>query len=188
MTNEDVELYLEDGNDRMNKVLNFLKDELGKLRAGKASVQMVDGITVDYYGSQVPFSQVANMSTTDSRTLVIQPWEKKMIEKIEKAIFAANIGITPVNNGEVIRLCVPPLTEERRKALVKQVKTKVEEAKVSIRNIRRDTIEEIKKMQKNGLSEDMAKDAEEEMQKSTEQFYKKIEEIGSKKETEIMTV
>ena len=186
--NEEVELYLEDGTSKMDKVVAYIKDELSKMRAGKASVQMVDGLTVGYYGSQVPFSQVANLGTTDSRTLVIQPWDKKMIEKIEKVIFAANIGITPINNGEVIRLCVPPLTEERRKALVKQVKAKCEEAKVGIRNIRRDTIEEIKKLQKGGVSEDEAKDAEESVQKSTEQYYKKIEDICARKEEEIMTV
>lgn len=186
--NEEVDLYLEDGAEKMEKVVSYIKEELTKLRAGKASIQMLDGLTVDYYGSQVPFSQVANLSTTDSRTLVIQPWEKKMIEKIEKVIFAANIGITPINNGEVIRLCVPPLTEDRRKDLVKQVRVKCEEAKVSIRNIRRDVLEEVKKLQKAGLSEDTAKDAETEMQKSTERFYKKIEELSSKKEEEIMTV
>lgn len=186
--NEEVELYLEDGTSKMDKVVTYIKEELSKLRAGKASVQMVDGLTVDYYGSMVPFSQVANLNTTDSRTLVIQPWDKKMIDKIEKVIFAANLGITPVNNGEVIRLCVPPLTEERRKALVKQVKGKCEEAKVSIRNIRRDVIEEVKKLQKGGVSEDEAKDAEEVIQKHTESYYKKVEEICAKKEQEIMTV
>jgi ribosome recycling factor len=135
-----------------------------------------------------PLQQVANVNTPDARTIIIQPWEKKTIEAIEKAIFAANIGMTPANNGELVRLLVPPLTEERRKTLVKNVKVEGENAKISVRNARRDAIEEFKKMGKNGLPEDMVKDAEEDMQKLTDKYYKKVDEILAKKETEIMTV
>jgi len=161
---------------------------LAKLRAGKASPAMLDGIMVNYYGTPTPLQQVANINTPDARSIVIQPWEKKVIEAIEKAIFAANIGMTPTNNGEVVRLNVPPLTEERRKSLVKQVKVEGENAKISVRNVRRDAIEEFKKMLKRGLPEDMEKDAEENMQKLTDKYYKKVDEILAKKETEIMTV
>lgn len=186
--NEELQLYLDEAGDQMNKALTFLEHELLKLRAGKATPQMLDGILVDYYGTMTPLAQVANINTPDARTIAIQPWEKKLIDKIEKAIFAANIGITPINNGELIRLNLPALTEERRKGLVKQIHTEGELAKISIRNTRRETIEEIKKLQKNGLSEDLAKDAEEDVQKLTDQFHKKIEEAMVKREQEVMTI
>jgi ribosome recycling factor len=185
---EEVQLFLDDAKDKMEKALVHLTNELVKLRAGKANPQMLDGIHADYYGVSTPLSQIANINTPDAKSIVIQPWEKKMMEAIEKAILAANIGITPVNNGDVIRLNLPPLTEERRKSLVKTVKHEGENAKVSIRNIRRETIEEFKKMQKDGLPEDSAKNAEEKVEKLVEVHYKKVEEIVGKKEQEIMTV
>jgi ribosome recycling factor len=149
---------------------------------------MLDGIMVNYYGTPTPLQQVASINTPDARTFVIQPWEKKVIDAIEKAIFAANIGMTPGNNGEVVRLNVPPLTEERRKTLVKQVKVEGENAKISVRNARREAIEEFKNLKKNGLPEDVEKDAGENMQKITDKYYKKVDEILARKETEIMTV
>ena len=185
---EDVQLYTEDAEEKMEKALKHLSAELVKLRAGKANPAMLEGIMVNYYGVPTPLQQVASINTPDARSFVIQPWEKKMVDAIEKAIFAANIGMTPSNNGEVIRLSVPPLTEERRKALVKQVKTEGENTKISIRNARREAIEEFKKLVKQGLPEDMEKDATENMQKLTDKYYKKVDEILAKKETEIMTV
>ena len=186
--NEEVQLYSEDAVEKMEKSLKHLQAELAKLRAGKASPAMLDGILVNYYGAPTPLQQVASINTPDARSIVIQPWEKKVIDAIEKAIFAANIGLTPSNNGEVVRLNVPQLTEERRKTLVKQVKAEGENAKISIRNARREAIEEFKKLEKKGLPEDMEKDAEEDMQKLTDKYYKKVDEILAKKETEIMTV
>jgi len=186
--NEEVQLISEDAEEKMEKALKHLSSELVKLRAGKATPAMLDGIMVNYYGVPTPLQQVANINTPDSRSFVIQPWEKKVIDAIEKAIFAANIGMTPSNNGEVVRLSVPPLTEERRKSLVKQVKVEGENAKISVRNARREAIEEFKKMMKNGLPEDVEKDAEADMQKLTDKYYKKVDEVLAKKETEIMTV
>jgi ribosome recycling factor len=186
--NEEVQLYFDDAVEKMENALKYLQSELVKLRAGKAYPSMLDGIMVNYYGTPTPLQQVASINTPDARSFVIQPWEKKMIDAIEKAIFAANIGMTPTNNGEVVRLTVPQITEERRKSLVKQVKVEGENAKISIRNTRRDAIEEFKKMVKQGLPEDMEKDASEDMQKLTDKYYKKVDEILTKKETEIMTV
>jgi len=188
MGSEEVQFYTDDAVDNMEKALKHLSAELSKLRAGKANPAMLDGIMVNYYGVPTPLQQVASINTPDPRTFIIQPWEKKVIDAIEKAIFAANIGITPSNNGEVVRLIVPPLTEERRKTLVKQVKTEGENAKISIRNARREAIEEFKKLEKQGLPEDMRKDAEGEMQKLTDKYNKKVDEILVKKEAEIMTV
>jgi ribosome recycling factor len=188
MDNEDVQLYLDDAAEKMEKALKHLAAELVKLRAGKANPSMLEGISVDYYGVSTPLQQVASINTPDARTIVIQPWEKKTIDAIEKAIFAANIGLTPGNNGETVRLNIPPLTEERRKGLVKQMKNEGENAKVSIRTVRRELIEEFKKMEKKGLPEDMEKDAEEQAQKLTDKYYKKVDEVLAKKETEIMTV
>lgn len=185
---EEVQLYLDDAKDKMEKALLHLSNELIKLRAGKANPNMLDGIHVDYYGTSTPLSQVANINTPDPKSIIIQPWEKKIIGEIEKAILAANIGITPMNNGEVVRLNLPPLTEERRKQLVKSVNHEGENAKVSIRTSRRECIEEFKKMQKNGLPEDAQKTAEEKVEKLTEAYYKKVDEMLSKKEQEIMTV
>src|SRR5206468_2186047 len=164
MSAEDISLTMEIAEDSMQKAISHLEAELAKVRAGKANPQMLDGITVDYYGSPTPINQVGNISVMDARTISIQPWEKNMLQPIERAIIAANIGINPQNDGNLIRLFLPPLTEERRKDLVKRAQTEGEHSKVAIRNIRRDAIESIKKAQKNGLSEDAAKDAEADIQ------------------------
>ena len=168
-------------------VAHFDKD-LQKVRAGKASPQMLDGIKVDYYGNPTPIEQVANVNTPDAHQIVIQPWERNMLPVIEKAILAANIGVTPQNNGEFIRLVIPAPTEERRKELVKKARTAGENAKVGVRNARRDAIETLKKLQKEGLPEDTEKDFEDEVQKCTDNFIKKIDEILNAKEKEVMTV
>ncbi len=185
---EEVQLYIDDASERMEKAIEHLHNELVRLRAGKANPHLLDGITVDYYGTNTPLNQVSNINTPDPKTIAVQPWEKNMLEPIEKAIMNANIGITPINNGELIRLNIPPLTEERRKQLVKQVKNEGENAKISIRNARRDSNEEIKKLQKDGLPEDAAKRAEEKIQKLTDDYSNKITEIMEKKEQDIMTI
>ena len=186
--NEDVQLLLDMAEDGMKHAANHLEETLVHIRAGKANIRILDPVRVNYYGSSVPISNVANVSTPDAKTIAIQPWEKTLIKEIEKAIINSDIGITPDNNGEIIRLSIPPLTEERRRSLVKQVRSEGEEARISIRNSRRETIEEIKKLQKGGLSEDLAKDAEDLVQKMTDQYYKKVEEAMAKREQEIMTI
>ena len=178
----------ETADDHMQKAITHLETELAKIRAGKASPQIVDGITVDYYGAPMPISQVANISVMDARTLSIQPWEKNMLQPIERAIIAANIGINPQNDGSQVRLFLPPLTEERRKELVKRCHGEGEHSKVAIRNIRRDALEHIKKLQKNGLSEDAAKDAVADIQALTDKFISAVEKHLSSKEKEIMSV
>ncbi len=185
---EDTSSIIASGEDQMKKAINHLETELVKIRAGKANPQMIDGIVVDYYGSPMPINQVANISVMDARTLSIQPWEKNMLQPIERAILNANIGITPQNDGALIRLFLPPLTEERRKELVKKCQAEGEHSKVAIRNIRRDAIEGIKKLQKNGLSEDAAKDAEANMQQVTDKYIAAVEKHLSSKEKEIMSV
>jgi ribosome recycling factor len=185
---DEVMLYIDDAKEKMKKALLHLENELIKVRAGKANPSMLHGVNVDYYGSKTPLNQIANINTTDARTLVIQPWEKNMIDSIEKAVFAANLGLTPINNGDMIRINVPALTEDRRHALVKQIKHEGENAKVSIRNARREAIEEIKKLQKEGIPEDEIKKAEEDMQKQTDNNSKKVDEILHNKELEIMAV
>jgi ribosome recycling factor len=185
---EDISTIIATGEDHMKKAIGHLETELTKIRAGKANPQMLDGIVVDYYGSPMPINQVSNISVMDVRTLSIQPWEKNMLQPIERAIIAANIGINPQNDGALIRLFLPPLTEERRKELVKKCQTEGEHSKVAIRNIRRDAIEHIKKLQKNGLSEDAAKDAEAEVQEVTNKFITAVEKHLSSKEKEIMSV
>jgi ribosome recycling factor len=185
---EEVSIVFEDATEKMNKAIDHLDKEMSKVRAGKASPKILEGIMVDYYGTMTPLAQIANVNTPDPRTIAIQPWEKKLIPVIEKAIMAANLGLNPDNNGELIRINVPPLTEERRKELVKFVKKLVEDARIGVRNVRRDAIEDIKKMQKDGLPEDVAKDAEAEVQKITDSFMKKIDEMFEKKEKDIMTV
>jgi ribosome recycling factor len=166
----------------------FLDDVLARIRAGKANVRILDGIKVNYYGSPTPLANVATITTPDAKTIAIQPWEKSMISEIEKAIMASDVGITPVNNGEMIRLGIPPMTEERRKQLVKQVRSEGEDAKIAVRNARRDTIERMKKLIKEGLSEDLEKDAEAGVQKIHDKFIKKIDDMLAAKEKEIMTV
>lgn len=185
---EEVSLTLELAEDSMNKAINHLEAELAKVRAGKANPQMLDGIVVDYYGSPTPIAQVGNISVMDARTLSIQPWEKNMLQPIERAIIASNIGINPQNDGNLIRLFLPPLTEERRRDLVKRAQGEGEQSKVAIRNIRRDAIENIKKAQKNGLSEDAAKDAEADVQTMTDKFIALVEKHLASKEKDIMAV
>ena len=185
---EDLNLIMEDATDSMDKAIKHLEVELTKIRAGKANPQILDGITVDYYGSSTPLNQVANVSVADARTLTIQPWEKNMIQPIEKAIIAANIGINPQNDGQVIRLFLPPLTEERRKELVKRAAGEGEHAKVAVRSIRRDAIENIKKLQKDGLSEDTAKDAEADVQQLTDKYIVLVDKHCATKEKEIMAI
>jgi ribosome recycling factor len=185
---EEVKKIMDSMNDLMHKAINHLESELQKIRAGKANPQMLDSIHVDYYGNNTPLSQVANVNTPDARTIVIQPWEKSMIGPIEKAILAANLGFTPQNDGATIRINIPPLSEERRKDLVKKARAEGEIAKVSIRNIRRDSNEHIKKAQKNGLAEDLAKDAEHKTQLVTDGYIVKVDKHLDTKEKEIMTV
>jgi len=172
----------------MQKAIGHLEAELVKIRAGKANPQMLEGIVVEYYGSPTPIGQVANIMATDARTISIQPWEKNMLQPIERAIIASNIGLNPQNDGIIIRLFLPPLTEERRRELVKRVNGEGEQAKVAIRNIRRESIEQIKKLQKDGLSEDVAKDAEKDVQDLTDKHITLIDKHLETKEKEIMTV
>ncbi len=185
---EELELVKLDTNATMNKAIHHLETELIKIRAGKANPNMLDGIVADYYGSPTPIAQIANISVLDARTLSVQPWEKNMLQPIERAIMASNIGINPQNDGNFIRLFLPPLTEERRRELVKRCNAEGENGKVSIRNIRRDAIEQIKKLQKDGLSEDAAKDAEADVQDMTNRFIALIEKHLDAKEKEIMVV
>lgn len=172
----------------MRKGIAHLETELTKIRAGKASPSMLDGIMVEYYGSPTPIAQVANISVLDVRTISIQPWEKSMLSAIEKSIMQANIGITPQNDGNQIRLFMPPLTEERRRELFKKASGEGEHSKVAIRNIRRDAIEQVKKLQKEGLSEDAAKDAEKEIQELTDKYILLVDKHLSAKEKEMMAV
>ncbi|GAB1473850.1 ribosome recycling factor [Bacteroidota bacterium] len=174
--------------DRMEKAIHHLDEELKSYRAGKANPAVFNSITIDYYGTPTPIPQVASITAPDAKTMLIQPWDKKMIPQIEKAIMAANIGFTPQNNGEHIRINVPPLTEDRRKDLVKRSKNEGETAKISIRNARRDAVELLKKYQKEGLPEDVVKDGEAAIQKETDLFNKKVDEMLVHKEKEIMTV
>lgn len=185
---EIVKKLIEDARENMNKAVDHVETELQKIRAGKASPQMLDGITVDYYGTPTPLSQVANVNTPDARTIVVQPWEKNLIPAIEKAITDANLGINPQNDGIVIRLSVPPLTEERRKDLVKKVKAEGEAGKIAIRNIRKDVNEKIKKAQKEGVSEDEVKVGEAEVQKLTDSYILKVDKHIDLKDKDIMTV
>ncbi|MFA6770226.1 MAG: ribosome recycling factor [Bacteroidales bacterium] len=179
---------IEIAKENMGKALNYLVEELTTYRAGKANPAIFNSVIVDYYGNPTPIPQVASVTSPDAKSMLIQPWDKKMIPAIEKAIMAANIGFTPQNNGEQIRINVPPLTEERRKELVKQMRAEGENAKISIRNARRDGVELLKKYQKEGLSEDIVKDGEVAIQKETDSFNKKVDETLANKEKEIMTV
>ena len=185
---EDIQIIKDHALDGMNRAIMHLEAELVKVRAGKANPGMVDGIVVDYYGNPTPINQVGNISVQDARTLSIQPWEKNMLQPIERAIIAANIGITPQNDGNMIRLFIPPLTEERRKEFVKRAQGEGENSKVSIRTIRRDAMENIKKLQKNGLSEDVCKDAEKIVQELTDKYIGIVDKHLAAKEKEIMTV
>ena len=185
---DDIVGILKNTSELMTKAVNHLETDLMKIRAGKANPGMLEGIMVEYYGNPTPIAQVANISVLDARTITLQPWEKNMIQAIEKAIMTSNIGINPQNDGSVIRLFLPPLTEERRKQLVKSCNMEGENAKISIRNIRRDAIENIKKLQKEGLSEDLCKNAEKEAQDITDKYTSLVEKLLAAKEKEIMVV
>ena len=184
----DSKTILADASARMQKAVDFLEDTLLNIRAGKASTNVLNGVFVDYYGSQTPVSGVASVTVPDAKTILIQPWDKNMIRTIEKAIIDSNIGLTPSNNGETIRLSIPPLTEERRKELVKQSKGEGENARISLRNARRDAVEAFKKAVKEGMPEDESKDGETQAQKLLEKFSKQVDAAFEKKEKEIMTV
>jgi len=188
MTTPEIESVLLEAELSMQKAIGHLESELTKVRAGKANPTMLDGINVEYYGNPVPISQVGNISVMDARTLTIQPWERNMLHPIEKAIQQANIGINPQNDGNFIRLFLPPLTEERRRELVKRANGEGEQAKVAIRNIRRDGIEKIKKLQKDGLSEDICKEAETGVQATTDKSIALVDKHLASKEKDIMTV
>ncbi|HEX2683281.1 MAG TPA: ribosome recycling factor [Ferruginibacter sp.] len=185
---EEINKIISDTQSAMTKALNHLEAELIKIRAGKANPNMLDGINADYYGNPTPINQIANISVLDARTISVQPWEKNMLQAVERAIIMANIGINPQNDGNIIRLFLPPLTEERRKELVKRCNAEGEHAKVAVRNIRRDAIEGIKKLQKDGLSEDISKDAEKEAQDLTDKYISLVEKHLEAKEKEIMAV
>ena len=184
----DTKTIINEATNRMQRTVDHLDEELLNIRAGKATTNVLNSVFVDYYGSQTPVSGVASVTVPDARTILIQPWDKNMIRPIEKAIIDSNIGLTPSNNCEHIRLTIPPLTEERRKELVKQVKSAGENARISLRNARRDAVEAFKKAQKDGMPEDEAKDGETQAQKLLEKFSKKIDTLMEAKEKDIMTV
>jgi len=186
--NEEVEFILDSAKEHMQNSLAHLKKELLNIRAGKASPAMLHSIQVDYYGSTTPLSQVSNINTPDGKTITVQPWEKNMLQEIERAIMAANLGFNPMNNGESIIINIPALTEERRRELTKQAHAEAEHDKVSVRNARKEANDEIKKLKNDGLSEDLAKNAESDIQDLTNSFVKQIDDVLSAKETEIMTV
>lgn len=185
---EEIEMVLDMAKESMSAAIEHLKRDLAKIRAGRAHASMLDGIYVDYYGANTALSQVSNINTPDARTISIQPWEKAMLEKIEKAIMVANLGINPQNNGELIMINIPPLTEERRRNLVKQTKAEGEAAKVSIRNARKEANDEIRSLKEETISDDLAKTAEDNVQKLTDTYSVKVDELLAIKEKDIMTV
>ena len=184
----DIQPILKKAEEKMAAAITFLDEELARIRAGKANPKILDGVKVPYYGSMTPLANVASINTPDAKTLLITPWEKPMLKEIERAIINSDVGIMPENNGEVIRLGIPPLTEERRRMLAKRAKQEAENAKISVRNARREAIEVLKKSIKDGVPEDVEKDAEAEMQKSHDRYIKKVDELSAAKEKEIMTV
>ena len=184
----EVKQIISEAEEAMDMAFMYLEEAFAHIRAGKANIRILDGIRVDSYGSKVPLNSVASVSTPDARTIAIKPWDKNMFKVIEKAIMDSNVGITPENNGEIIRLGIPPLTEERRKQLVKQCSKELETAKVSIRNARRDGLDSLKKAKKDGLPEDEEKDGETKLQKVHDKYIKKVDELMASKEKEIMTV
>lgn len=186
--NEEVEMYLMSAEERMEKAIFHLEEELAHIRAGKANPRLLDSVMVNYYGTPTPLKQVATVTTPDGKTIAIQPWERSLITEIDRAIMNANLGFNPDNNGETIRIFIPPLTEERRKDLVKQVKNEGETAKISIRNARRETNDLLKKLVKEGLSEDLEKDAEAKVQKLTDEYITKSDALVAGKEKEVLTV
>ncbi|MDR1602832.1 MAG: ribosome recycling factor [Tannerella sp.] len=184
----DIRPILKKAEEKMDASIHFLDENLARIRAGKANPKILDGIKVPYYGEMTALANVASVNTPDAKTLLITPWEKNLMRDIERAILNSDLGITPENNGEVIRLGIPPLTEERRRTLAKQAKQEAENAKISIRNSRRDAIEALKKSVKDGVSEDVAKDAESDVQKTHDRYIKKVDDLYAAKEKEIMTV
>jgi ribosome recycling factor len=186
--NEEMQMILDDAKDQMKKAIDHLENELAKIRAGRANPAMLENIQVDYYGNRTPLRHTANINSQDARTLIIQPWEKTMLEAIDKALQAANLGVTPQNDGNIIRLAFPPLTEERRKEMVKKVKGEAENCKVSIRTIRKETNEAIKGLLKDGMPEDEVKDGEEKVQKLTDEYIVHSDKHAESKEKEILTV
>lgn len=186
--NELINLQLEDAKEQMEKAIVRTENELAKVRAGKAMPSMLDGIFIDYYGTATPLAQVGNINTPDARTIVVQPWEKNLLSAIEKAIIDSNIGLNPQNDGNLIRLNIPALTEERRKDLVKKVREESEKGRVAIRNIRKDANESIKKLKNDGVSEDELKVGEGDVQKLTDSFIAKVDEMTEMKEKDIMTI
>ncbi len=185
---EEIELFLDDARDTMEKAIKHTQIELSKIRAGKASPAMLDGIQVEYYGALTPLTGVASVNTPDARTIAVKPFERKLIQDIEKAIRNSNVGLNPQNDGETIRLNIPPLTEERRRDLVKKVKNEIEVGKVNVRNIRKDTNDSLRKLTKEGVSEDAVKQGEERVQKLTDGFITKIDQLLAAKEADIMAV
>ncbi len=185
---EELEFYLEEAKDHMEKSIQHVLHALAKIRAGRAMPSMLDGLMVDYYGNPTPISQMASVNTPDAKTLVIKPWEKNMLPEIERAIINSDLGLNPQNDGEIVRLNIPPLTEERRKNLVKQSRTEAEHGKVSVRNVRKDAKDHFKKLLKEHISEDEVKNAEMTVQEFTDDCIKKIDALLAKKEEEIMTV
>lgn len=188
MDSQDTKRHLKEVEENMSAALDYLVSELVKIRAGKADPSMLKSVKVDYYGNLTPLNQVANVTATDAHTIAIQPWDRSTIPLIEKAIINSNLGFNPDNNGEVVRVNVPPLTEERRRDLVKQAKNEGENARISLRNARRDANEELKKMEKNGLSEDLRRDAEDAVQKLTDKYNKLVDEKLAQKEKDIMKI
>jgi len=185
---EESQLLLDETDDQMNKSVQHLEKELHKLRTGKATPQMLEGIKINYYGVMTPIEQAANITTPDARQIIVQPWDKSILSDIDKAIMAANLGLNPKNEGEVLRIIVPPLTEERRRDLVKKAKTEAENAKVSIRNIRRSSNDMAKDLEDEGVPEDEVKKLQEDIQKLTDKYIEMVEKIVVQKEKDIMTV
>ena len=183
---EEIDIYLDTAKEMMEAAIKHTQEEFAKIRAGKAMPSMLDGIEVEYYGTMTPLNQVAGVTTPDARTISVKPWEKTMLQEIERAIINSNLGLNPQNDGEQIRINIPPLTEERRLNLMKQVKAEAEKGKISIRNARKDTNDSLKKL--DGISEDLIKDAEDEVQKLTDNFSSKIDTLVGAKEKDIMTV
>jgi len=184
----DIDRYVKEAEKKMSNAIAYLDEQLGRVRAGKANVKILDGVKAPYYGSLAPLANMATITVPDVKTILITPWDKSLLKDIEKAILDSEVGITPENNGETISLTIPPLTEERRRALAKQSKQETENAKISIRNARREAIEQLKKSLKEGVPEDAEKDAEAEVQKTHDRFIKKTDDLYAAKEKEIMTV
>jgi ribosome recycling factor len=185
---EEIQMFLDEADDNMKKAVSHVVEEFKKIRAGKANPNMLDSLLVEYYGNNTPLNQIASVTTPDARTIMIKPWEKKMVSEIERAIINSGLGLNPQNDGEIVRLNIPPLTEERRKQLVKQAKNEAENGKVSVRNTRKDANDAIRKLTNEGVSEDMVKDGEESVQQLTNKYTNRIDGLLEDKEKEIMTV